>query len=369
MRKPCPQCQVSLEIADEWQGKSFSCPHCGATFLAPIILLPIAELAAATAPQQPAGLRDAPETNWKLWLWPAVALGVVAVGAAVWFFLPGQPHDKPARKPASASISRTAQQRGHSRSRVPTPSPSEFQRAPGSVPHPTPKPPEPPPTAEEARPDENRPMPTPGASRLAAIRARRAGMPGPGRGTWAVRNDCLVQSFIIEDARFLFGDTAWRDYEFTLEARKDGGSEGFLVIFRATNPSDLYWFNIGGWSNSENALERHVGGRKEIIGPKSRGEVQQDRWYSIRVRCEGTKVQLWMEGQQLLDYTDSDPAAHLGGCVGVGTWQTQASFRNLKVATLEGTTLFSGLPDPAAPQTGSGGASGARFRSRQTPAR
>jgi hypothetical protein len=37
--------------------------------------------------------------------------------------------------------------------------------------------------------------------------------------------------------------------------------------------------------------------------------------------------------------------AWLAGCVGIGTWATQAVFRNLKVKTLDGAILYEGIPE------------------------
>jgi len=37
--------------------------------------------------------------------------------------------------------------------------------------------------------------------------------------------------------------------------------------------------------------------------------------------------------------------AHLAGSVGIGTWATQAVFRNLKVKTLDGKILYEGIPE------------------------
>ncbi|MBN2029638.1 hypothetical protein JW824_05280 [bacterium] len=37
----------------------------------------------------------------------------------------------------------------------------------------------------------------------------------------------IVQSSLNENVRLSFRDVNWQDYEFTLQAKKEGGSEGF----------------------------------------------------------------------------------------------------------------------------------------------
>ncbi len=165
-------------------------------------------------------------------------------------------------------------------------------------------------------------------------------------GLWSIRDERIVQSGFNVDTRLVFGDPTWTDYEFTLEAKKTGGQEGFLILLRVAGEKDFYWVNLGGWGNKRHQVERgRTGeGRWHGIGPSIDGGIEQDRWYRIAVRCEGRRIQVSLDGRTLIDFTD-DEKAHLCGAVGVGTWATQAEFRNLRVASLEGKTLFEGLPE------------------------
>lgn len=173
-------------------------------------------------------------------------------------------------------------------------------------------------------------------------------------GRWSVDDGDLMQQSMSTNVRCTFGDPDWTDYELSLQARKTGGSEGFLILFRVENEEQFYWLNLGGWGNSRHQLERgrKGEGRWGTVGPAVEGGIETGRWYDIRVRCEDRHIQAWLDGEKIIDWTDGEKAV-MKGRVGVGTWSTQARFRNLKVTALDGEVLYRGLPDMAK-QTGAG---------------
>ena len=177
---------------------------------------------------------------------------------------------------------------------------------------------------------------------------------GGGAGVaWTRQEGCIAQEGAAADVRLLFGDPQWRDYEFTVEARKTGGEEGFLVLVRALNDKEFYWANFGGWGNVGHALERGTRSQDRWNGVTRRhnGRIETGRWYRVRARCEGPRVQFWLDDQLVIDYTD-DGKGPVRGRAGVGTWQTQTQFRNFKVTSLDGRILHEGLPPLPNQETG-----------------
>jgi len=164
-------------------------------------------------------------------------------------------------------------------------------------------------------------------------------------GQWAIQDGQIVQEGMGTNVRLTFGEEGWKDYEYTLEANKAAGQEGFLILFRVKNDRDFYWCNLGGWNNERHAIERGLsdGSRWSVVGPQPRGQIETGKWYTIKVRCEGPRFQVWLGEERVIDFTD-DSRAHLSGKVGIGTWATQSAFRNLKVTALDGKLLYEGLP-------------------------
>lgn len=166
-----------------------------------------------------------------------------------------------------------------------------------------------------------------------------------GIGDWSIENGEVIQSALITDVNFVFGDSSWKDYELTLQARKDSGAEGFLILFRAEDSDSFYWLNIGGWGNTRHAIEKETEGRRRGLGRGTDGRIETGRWYDLRIRCEGDRLQCWLGDHEIIDVRDND-SPHLTGMIGLGTWGTQARYRNLKVTSLDGSTeFFSGLPE------------------------
>jgi alpha-L-arabinofuranosidase len=124
-----------------------------------------------------------------------------------------------------------------------------------------------------------------------------------GDGVWAVKDGALQQSAEREFVRALAGDNTWTDYTLTLKARKMGGKEGFLILFHIASDEDRTWWNIGGWGNTQDAIQS--GG---MFDPKP-GSIETGRWYDIRVEVSGKRVKCFLDGQLVhdVDYENDSP--------------------------------------------------------------
>ncbi len=83
-------------------------------------------------------------------------------------------------------------------------------------------------------------------------------------------------------------------YTVSYRARKDSGDEGFMVVFNYVDPDNYCWLNIGGWGNTQHAIEQ-VGGGGKMQTATAAGSVEQGRWYDIRLAVEGDSVSAWLD--------------------------------------------------------------------------
>jgi alpha-L-arabinofuranosidase len=116
-----------------------------------------------------------------------------------------------------------------------------------------------------------------------------------GDGDWKVQNGALRQTAEKEFIRALAGKREWTDYTLALKARKISGAEGFLILFHIAGDEDRTWWNVGGWGNTQNAVEAG-----EIRDPKP-GSIETGRWYDIKLVVSGSMVKCYLDGRLVHD--------------------------------------------------------------------
>lgn len=127
------------------------------------------------------------------------------------------------------------------------------------------------------------------------------------RGDWKVADGAYRQTGGEPDLRAVAGDPTWTDYVYTVKARKLGGAEGFLILFRVRDDNNWYWWNLGGWGNAKHAVEKCVGGGKSILGDFVPGRIETSRWYDIRIELQGPRIRCYLDSQLIHDVEDTGP--------------------------------------------------------------
>ncbi|MFM9449001.1 alpha-L-arabinofuranosidase C-terminal domain-containing protein [Streptomyces acidiscabies] len=129
-----------------------------------------------------------------------------------------------------------------------------------------------------------------------------------GAGSWSVQDGQYVQTdTAAENTLVSAGDPSWHDYDLHVKATKKAGKEGFLVAFGVKDTGNFYWFNVGGWNNTQTAVEQAVDGGKSTLLSKA-GSVETGRAYDIDVKVRGRQVTLSLDGEEWGSFTDDKPA-------------------------------------------------------------
>jgi alpha-L-arabinofuranosidase len=120
-------------------------------------------------------------------------------------------------------------------------------------------------------------------------------------GNWSIVDGAYQQSSRATGLSF-FGDETWGDYTLTLKARKLAGPEGFLICF-GRKGQERNWWNIGGWGNTEHAIEFN----QNSIGRHVPGSVEANRWYEVKVALQGSRISCYLDGKLIHDETVTTP--------------------------------------------------------------
>ncbi|HEY4414939.1 MAG TPA: alpha-L-arabinofuranosidase C-terminal domain-containing protein [Verrucomicrobiae bacterium] len=121
-------------------------------------------------------------------------------------------------------------------------------------------------------------------------------------GDWNMANGIYTQSADGKpNLSRLTSSIDQSDYTLTLKARKTGGEEGFLIGFAATGTGDYYWWNLGGWGNSQYGLERSSHGVKSPVGKPVAASIESDRWYDIKIVVAEKRLKCYLDGKLIHD--------------------------------------------------------------------
>jgi alpha-L-arabinofuranosidase len=117
-----------------------------------------------------------------------------------------------------------------------------------------------------------------------------------GGGDWKAQDGALRQSSNRDNVRAVTGDKSWSDYTYSLKARKLGGAEGFLILFRVQNEEEKSWWNLGGWGNVRHAVEMNG-----VVGNSVDGQIETGRWYDIRIELKGDSIKCYLDNRLIHD--------------------------------------------------------------------
>lgn len=126
-------------------------------------------------------------------------------------------------------------------------------------------------------------------------------------GVWSMKKGLITQSSEGENMRAILDNEAdvagIENYTLELEAKKLSGAEGFLIIFGVKGKS-LYWWNMGGWGNTQSCVEKGTAAGRSIIGDSQAMSLTPGKWYKIKIEVSGESYKCYLDGKLIHEYTD-----------------------------------------------------------------
>lgn len=120
---------------------------------------------------------------------------------------------------------------------------------------------------------------------------------------WVVEDGVLKQQNQRAEGSVLLNTTQLpNEYTIHVQARRMEGNEGFIIVFGAEDDENLIWWNLGGWGNSQHAIEHMADGGKNTIGA-NRGHLEEGRWYDVEVQVRDATARCRLDGELVHEFT------------------------------------------------------------------
>lgn len=154
------------------------------------------------------------------------------------------------------------------------------------------------------------------------------GWEGDTQATWRIEEGAIVGGSLektVPRNEFLCTSEPIRDFELTLKY-KLVGTEGFvnggvqIRSKRVPNHHEMIGYQADLGAGFDGALYDESRRNKMLAQPtKETLEkiLKPGDWNDYRIRCEGPRIQLWLNGTKTVDYTEKDPEIPLEGIIGL----------------------------------------------------
>jgi len=129
----------------------------------------------------------------------------------------------------------------------------------------------------------------------------KTGQPEYITGEWQKNTDgSISQTSMQEQCVAVCHAKVGDHYTAHFRARKNGGNEGFMVVFNYVDKDHYDWINFGGWNNTQHGIEHITGGGKTQVATKP-GKIEAGRWYDITLQLAGDSLKCWLDQELVFD--------------------------------------------------------------------
>jgi len=184
---------------------------------------------------------------------------------------------------------------------------------------------------------------------------------------WRVENGMITGGSLDEKIpRNEFLSTKKRFHNFDLRVKiKLTGTEGFvnsgvqIRSIRVPNSSEMSGYQVdageGWWGKLYDESRRNKVIAESRDAAAVEKAVRKNDWNEYRIRCEGPRIQTWINDVAALDYTESDPKIAQDGLIGIQVHGGGKTIVQVQEVTIEELPATPGAPRwPDAPQAGAG---------------
>jgi alpha-N-arabinofuranosidase len=166
-------------------------------------------------------------------------------------------------------------------------------------------------------------------------------------GVWKVNGGVLEAAGGNGFSQFRLGAETWRDYDLTVDVIRPAGNGVLSVAVRSNRNANfvLSLGGAGGFELARTADNPQTRLPETTVLRTAAGQMENRHWYSVRVRIEGTRLQVWLDGKVLFDLPATGGPAN--GQIFLGVRSGAANFAHFQVKSADGAPLWAGVPTAA----------------------
>ena len=137
---------------------------------------------------------------------------------------------------------------------------------------------------------------------------------------------------------YLCLDGKYGDFELRLEARVKGtaNANGGIHVRSSRTEARGYQVDLGPAYYGCLYDELRRGRMLAWANPKQ--EIETGLWIAYRIRCEGPRIRIWINGTQTVDYTEQESGIATSGAIGLQSHANRPNetwYRNIRVRKLD----------------------------------
>ena len=181
-----------------------------------------------------------------------------------------------------------------------------------------------------------------------------AGWEGDTANTWRIEDGVLAAGSLekrLAKSDFLVTTKEFANFELTLQWKVEGKHVNGGVQFRSMRGADShevsgYQADLGAGHDGE--LYDESRRRKLLAGPSkevmAKAGRPQGEWNDYRIRAEGPRIQIWLNGVQTVDFTESDASIATSGIIALqihGGGPSIVRYRDIAIEELSTATTKS----------------------------
>jgi hypothetical protein len=176
-----------------------------------------------------------------------------------------------------------------------------------------------------------------------------AGWEGDTEKTWRIEDGCIVGGSldaVVPRNEFLCTKATFGDFDLKVKFKLvgDRAKANAGVQFRTKripNHHEVSGYQADVGQDYWGALYDESRRNKVLVKPEKdvvEKLVKQEEWNEYRIRCEGPRIRLWLNGTMTVDYTEADDKIERSGVIGLqihGGAKAKAFYKDITIEELK----------------------------------